>query len=90
MLTVTAAEAQRRFGELMAHSAQEPIEVTGPDQTVVYVVSEHDMRELMDVRRRREEAARWYAEYRQKATAWTSATAELTDDDVNALVHELR
>ncbi|MGZ8218023.1 hypothetical protein [Methylomagnum sp.] len=83
MLTITAAEAQRRFDKLIAHSAREPVEVTGPDQTVVYVVSENNMRELMDVRRRREEVAHWYAEYRQKATAWTTTANDLTDDDIN-------
>jgi antitoxin Phd len=61
MNAVTSVEAQSRFGELIDRSQREPIEVTRRGRTVAYVVSEHDMKELVDVRKRREEAARCYA-----------------------------
>jgi hypothetical protein len=49
------------------------------------------MGELADLRKRREEAARWYAHYRQQVAAQPVADAPaLTDADVDALVHELR
>ena len=89
MIAMTSVEAQSRFGELIDRSQREPIEVTRRGRTVAYVVSEHDMKELVDLRKRREEAARWYAQYRQKLTATPEATA-LTDADITRLVHELR
>ncbi len=91
MITVTSVEAQSRFGELIDRSQREPVEVTRRGRTVAYVVSEHDMRELVDVRRRREDAARWYAEYRQQVTKQPVDTVPaLSEADVNRLVHELR
>lgn len=89
MITVTSVEAQSRFGELIDRSQREPVEVTRRGRTVAYVISGHDMAELADVHKRREEAARWYAQYRQRL-ALEPAAAALTDDDVNRLVHELR
>lgn len=91
MITVTSVEAQNRFGELIDRSQREPVEVTRRGRTVAYVVSEHDMRELVDVRRRRAEAAGWYAEYRRQVEARPAGEAPaLTEADVNRLVHELR
>lgn len=91
MMTVTSVEAQSRFGELIDRSQREPVEVTRRGRTVAYVVSGYDMRELVDIRRRREEAARWYAQYRQQAgERATDALPTLTEADVNRLVHELR
>lgn len=62
MITVTSAEAQSRFGELIDRSQREPVEVTRRGRVVAYVISSHDMQDLADVRKRREEAARWYRE----------------------------
>jgi prevent-host-death family protein len=91
MITVTSVEAQSRFGELIDRSQREPVEVTRRGRTVAYVVSEHDMREFADVRKRREEATQWYARYRQQVAAQPAeATPKLTEADVNRLVHELR
>lgn len=89
MITVTSVEAQSRFGELIDRSQREPIEVTRRGRTVAYVVSEHDMQALADVKKRREEAARWYSQYRARVMPQPGAT-ELTDADVDRLVHELR
>ena len=92
MITLTSVEAQSRFGELIDRSQREPVEVTRRGRTVAYVVSGHDMRELMELRKRREEAARWYSRYRQQVTDQSVDTEApaLTDADVNRLVHELR
>lgn len=44
-----------------------------------------------DIQRRREEAAKWYEGYRQQVLANQGHEASLlSDEDVNALVHELR
>jgi len=91
MITVTSVEAQNRFGELIDRSQREPVEVTRRGRTVAYVVSGHDMQELVDVRKRREDAAHWYSAYRQQLMSQPAANASgLDDDDVNRLVHELR
>lgn len=91
MITFTSAEAQNRFGELIDRSQREPVQVTRRGRVVAYVVSEHDMQEVRTLQERRNDAAHWYAQYRQALarTAGDAAT-ELTDDDINDLVHELR
>lgn len=89
MITISSAEAQNKFGELIDRSQREPIEVTRRGRTVAYVVSQHDMQELTDVKKRREEAARWYSQYRQRI-AGQPGGSDLSDADVNRLVHELR
>jgi len=71
MITVTSVEAQNRFGELIDRSQREPVEVTRRGRTVAYVVSSHDMQELVELRRRREKATRWYSRYRRRATEQT-------------------
>lgn len=89
MIVMTSVEAQSRFGELIDRAQREPIEITRRGRPVAYVVSEHDLRELGDVRRRREEAVQWYASYR-RTTAASPEAAALTDEDIDQLVHELR
>lgn len=89
MIALTSVEAQSRFGELIDRAQREPVAVTRRGRTVAYVVSEHDMHELSDLRQRREAAARWYSAYRQNAVAGLGGES-LSDDDVNTLVHELR
>ena len=91
MITITSVEAQSRFGELIDRAQREPVEVTRRGRTVAYVVSEPDMRELADMRRRREEAARWYAEYRRQVAGRSAGGAPaLTESDIDRLMHELR
>ena len=92
MITVTSVEAQSRFGELVDRSQREPIAVTRRGRTVAYVVSGHDMQALADVTQRRQEAARWYAQYRSDVwpAAMTQAAATLTDEDVAGMVKALR
>ncbi|WP_373510577.1 type II toxin-antitoxin system Phd/YefM family antitoxin [Thiocapsa sp.] len=74
MIVVTSVEAQSRFGELIDRAQREPIEITRRG-TVAYVVSEHDLRELGDLRKRREEAVQWYASYRRTTSASPEAAA---------------
>ena len=91
MITVTSVEAQSRFGELIDRSQREPVEVTRRGRTVAYVISEHDMHELANIRKRREEAARWYSLYLRQVAAHPQAdVSALTDAEVDRLMHELR
>jgi prevent-host-death family protein len=88
MIAITSVEAQSRFGELIDRSQREPIQVTRRGRTVAYVISEHDMKELADVHKRREVAARWYSAYRQDVIG--QPVPALSDEDINQIVHELR
>lgn len=92
MISVTSVEAQSRFGELVDRSQREPIAVTRRGRTVAYVVSGHDMQALADVTQRRQEAARWYAQYRAEVLPadMTQAASALTDQDVVGMVNALR
>ncbi len=92
MISVTSVEAQSRFGELVDRSQREPIAVTRRGRTVAYVVSGHDMQALADVTQRRQEAARWYAQYRAEVLPadMTQAASALTDQDVVCMVNALR
>lgn len=86
MITLTSVEAQSRFGELIDRSQREPTEVTRRGRTVAYVVSKHDMQELVGVRKRREEAMHGYSQYCRNAALQPDAPT-LTDADVDKLVH---
>lgn len=88
MITITSAEAQKHFGELVDQSQREPVQITRHGRVAAYVVGERDLRAWSDLRQRREEAAAWYAQYRRQAAE--QADTALTDEDVNRLVHELR
>lgn len=92
MTSLTSVEAQNRFGELLDRAQREPVQVTRRGRLVAWVVSERDMEEIRDLRERRAAAAQWYARYRQQLQGLPAASksAELSDDDVNRLVDELR
>ena len=89
MIVMTSVEAQNRFGELIDRAQREPIEITRRGRPVAYVLSEQDLIELRQVRKRRDEAARWYASY-GGAAATPPEAAELAEENVNGIVHELR
>lgn len=89
MIVVTSLEAQNRFGDLIDQAQREPIEITRRGRPVAYVVCEHDLKVLQDLKTRREEAVNWYANYRRVA-ATSPESAALTDTDIDRLVHELR
>lgn len=89
MMTVTAVEAQSRFGELLDRAQREPVAVTRHGRTVAFVISAADLPDAAELAQRRADAARWYAQYRDMA-APTADASGLTDAHVDALVHELR
>lgn len=89
MITVTSADAQNRFGELLDRAQREPIAVTRHGRTVAYVIAAGDLQDPAALAQRRNDAASWYNSYRQNAGPSAAASA-LTDEDVNVLVHETR
>ena len=95
MVTVTSVEAQNRFGQLIDRSQREIVTVTRHGRPAAFIVSPQDMEELLDARRSRsravEEMEMWQAEAKKSQTPdQVAASASLTDEDVNRLVHELR
>ncbi|HEY1253907.1 MAG TPA: type II toxin-antitoxin system Phd/YefM family antitoxin [Terracidiphilus sp.] len=93
MVTVTSVEAQNRFGQLIDGAQREIIIVTRHGRPAAFIVSPRDMEELLDTRRRRSRAVAemeaWRAEAkRSQSSAQAAAAAQLTDEEVNRLVHE--
>jgi antitoxin Phd len=91
MITMTSAEAQNRFGQLLDTVQREAVAITRHGRPTAFVVSPLEMDELLDARRRRSRAVAdleaWSAAAKKRAAP---AAAELTDQDVTRLVHEFR
>ena len=91
MRTLTSVEAQNRFGELLDSAQREPVTITRRGRTVAFVLSPQDMQDLLEGRKLRDNAVAAYEAYRARVSGLVDATAaELTDEDVNRLVHESR
>jgi prevent-host-death family protein len=95
MVTVTSVEAQNRFGQLIDMAQRETVTVTRHGRPAAFIVSLRDMEELLDARRKRSRAVAeleaWVVQARKSQTpAQAAASAELTDEAVNRLVHESR
>ena len=91
MITMTSAEAQNRFGHLIDTAQREPVAITRHGRPAAYVVSPRDMEEILSDRERRRKAVAAFDAWSEKARKRVKpAAADLTDEDVNRLVHELR
>ncbi len=91
MISVTSVEAQNRFGQLLDMARREPVTVTRHGRPAAFIVSPQDMEELLDVRVRRSKAVEALEAWSARArTLAAPAAAELSDEDINRLVHELR
>jgi antitoxin Phd len=91
MITITSAEAQNNFGQLLDTAQRETVAITRHGRPAAFIVSPQEMSELLDARRRRSKAV-------ADLEAWTAqakkhmkpAAAKLTDEDIVRLVHESR
>ncbi len=91
MRTVTSVGARNHFGELLDSAQREPVTITRRGRTVAYVLSPLDMQTLLEGRKLRDNAAAAYEAYRERVAALSGeATVELSDAEVNRLVHESR
>ncbi len=91
MRTITSVDAQNRFGELLDNAQREPVTITRRGRTVAFMLSPEDMKNLLEGRKLRDNAASAYEAYRKRAaTKTTKAAAALTDEKINRLVHEAR
>jgi antitoxin Phd len=93
MITMTSVEAQNRFGHLLDTAQRESVAITRHGRPAAFIVSAQEMDELLDARR--SAAVADLEAWRARAEAGTSATqkaaaAELTEQDVVRMVHELR
>jgi prevent-host-death family protein len=91
VITITSVEAQNRFGQLLDTVQREPVAVTRHGRPAAFLVSPQEMEDVLDARRRRSKAVAdleaWSAKAGKRAKA---ASAGLTDEAVNRLVHEAR
>lgn len=91
MITMTSAEAQNRFGQLLDRAQREPVAITRHGRPAAFVVSPSDMEEILAKKERREKAVAAFDAWSKKARKRVKpAAAKLTDEEVNRLVHELR
>jgi antitoxin Phd len=91
MVTKTSAEAQNQFGQLLDLVQREPVVITRHGRPAAYVVSPRDMEPIMRERERRKEAAAAFDAWREKYKDQISPeAAELTDEEINRIVHEVR
>ena len=91
MISVTSVDAQNRFGQLLDMAQREPVTVTRHGRAAAFIVSPRDMDELLSVRAQRSKAVAEFEAWSQRAAALaTPAADELTDEQINRLVHELR
>jgi antitoxin Phd len=91
MPTMTSAEAQNHFGQLLEAAQREAVVITRHGRPAVFVVSSREMADLVELKRRRRQAAREFAVWRNQAKKTVRrASASLTDDEVNRMVRALR
>jgi prevent-host-death family protein len=90
VITVTSTEAQSRLAELLEKVDQGRVTITREGRPDAFLVSSAELEDLVDARRRSEAVARWEAWKVEAKKHLTPAAAELTDEDINRLVHELR
>ncbi len=91
MITKTSAEAQNRFGQLLDTVQREPVVITRHGRPAAYVVSPRDMEEILAEKERRKKAVAAFDAWREKYQNQISPeAAELTDEEINRIVHEVR
>lgn len=90
MISITSAEAQNRFGQLLEMAQREPVAITRHGRTSGYVVSPQDMQLLLNARAQRSAAVQEFETLFARLDTQTAETPSLTDADVVKLVHALR
>ena len=91
MIKMTSVEAQNRFGQLLDTVQREAVAITRHGRATAFIVSPHDMQELLNARRGRTRAVADFEAWAGKAKKHaTPAAALLTDEEVTRLVHKSR
>ena len=90
MPTMTSATAQNHFGQLLEAAQREAVQITRHGRPTAFVISASEMADLVELKRRRRQAAREFAAWRNQAQKSTRrAAASLTDVEVSRLVRSL-
>jgi prevent-host-death family protein len=92
MITRTSAEAQNQFGQLLDTAQREPVVITRHGRMAAFVISPREMQDLQALQqaRRKKRVADWKAWSELARKNMKPEAAELTDEDIVRLVHELR
>ena len=91
MITVSSMDAQNRFGQLLDTVLREPVTITRHGRTAAFIISPRDMQDLQDARRKRSAAVAALDEWsKQASTSALPAAANLTDEEVVAMVKASR
>jgi len=90
MITVTSEQALTRLAELLENIDAGPVTITRAGRPDAFLVLATEIDDLADARRRSEAAAEFEAWKRDAEKELAPAAAELTDEEINRLVHELR
>jgi prevent-host-death family protein len=92
MITKTSAEAQNQFGQLLDTVQREPVAITRHGRPAAFVISPKEMENIQALKEasRKQLAADWAAWSDRASGNVKPEAAELTDEDIVRLVHELR
>jgi prevent-host-death family protein len=90
MITVTSEEAQTRLAELLNGIDAGPVTITRAGRPDALLITATEIDDWADARWRNEAAAEFEAWKRDAEKELTPAAAELTDEEINRLVHDLR
>jgi antitoxin Phd len=92
MITKTSAEAQNQFGQLLDTVQREPVAITRHGRPAAYVISPREMENVQALKEamRKQLAVNWAAWSERARKNMKPEAAELTDEDIVRLVHELR
>ena len=91
VLTMTSTEAQTRFGELLDTVQREPISVTRRGRVLAVILSPEELERRIGQEARRRQAVADYEAYCERVRPLLNPVVnDLTDEDINQLVHELR
>ncbi len=91
MITLTSTDAQNRFGEVIDTAQREPVTVTRRGRPLVFIISAEEYAKYSESRDRKRGAVNDYQNYMKRVEGKiSSAVNQVTDEDINTLVHELR
>lgn len=91
MITLTSTDAQNRFGEVIDTAQREPVTVTRRGRPLVFIISAEEYTRYSASRDRKQSAVTDYQDYMKRVEGKINpAVNQLTDEDINQLVHELR
>ena len=93
MLTKTSAEAQNQFGQLLDLVQREPVAITRHGRPAAYVVSPQDIEPILREKERRRKAVEEFKALSERVREYQSQfpdLPEITDEEINRIVHEVR